>query len=127
MIGRIRFSLQGLLQLIAPRRSTRRPDGAQKEVIRGKKEVIRGSAGNVIIVKSPNTEYFKEAIFILCDDLFARRGVSSRELLDEARRAAEDCCGELVPPRDLTPWWHLVFFLLGAAACLLVLTLLKLF
>ena len=91
------------------------------------KEVIRGSAGNVIIVKSPNTEYFKEAIFILCDDLFARRGVSSRELLDEARRAAEDCCGELVPPRDLTPWWHLVFFLLGAAACLLVLTLLKLF
>ena len=120
MIGRIRFSLQGLLQLIAPRRSTRRPDGAQKEV-------IRGSAGNVIIVKSPNTEYFKEAIFILCDDLFARRGVSSRELLDEARRAAEDCCGQLVPPRDLTPWWHLVFFLLGAAACLLVLTLLKLF
>ena len=121
MIDRIRSALGGALgRLFVPRRSFAAERGREREV-------IRGSAGNVIIVKSPNTEYFKEAIFILCDDLFARRGVSSRELLDEARRAAEDCCGELVPPRDLTPWWHLVFFLLGAAACLLVLTLLKLF
>ena len=120
MIGRIRFSLQGLLQLIAPRRSTRRPAGAQKEV-------IRGSAGNVIIVKSPNTEYFKEAIFILCDDLFSRRGVSRQQLLAEARRAAADYCAGLIPPRDLRVWVYLIFFLLGALSALIVLTLLKMF
>ena len=120
MIDRLRGSLRSLSRLLAPRRGFgRRP--------RGREEVIEGTAGNVIIVKSPNTEYFKEAIFILCDDLFTRRGVSSRQLLDEARRAASDFCSGLVPERDLTKWWYLFFFLLGVAVCLAALTLLKLF
>ena len=121
MIERIRYSLRSLFCSLSQRRiRKKRASGARKEV-------IRGSAGNVIIVKSPNTEYFKEAIFILCDDLLSRRGVSEQQLLSEARRAAFDYCDELSPPRDLTAWWHLFFFLLGALSVLVALTLLKLF
>ena len=120
MIGRIRSSLQSLFRALPPRRGAKR--AARKQ-----KEVIEGSAGNVIIVKSPNTEYFKEAIFILCDDLFSRRGVSRQQLLCEARRAAEDYCSGLVPARDLRVWVYLIFFLLGALSALVALILLNLF
>ena len=117
MIGRLREALGSLPALLA-RRTYGSPAG-------GEKEVIQGSAGNVIIVKSPNTEYFKEAIFILCDDLFARRGVDRRQLLREARRAARDYVSARVPPRELRGLWNLLFFLLGAASALAVLVILE--
>ena len=80
------------------------------------KEVIRGSAGNVIIVKSPNTEYFKEAIFILCDDLFTRRGVSRAQILREAQRAAWGYTDAHTPQRSVTILTRVFYFLLGAVA-----------
>ena len=120
MIERIRSSLRNLFCSRSLRRGERRAARAQKEV-------IEGSAGNVIIVKSPNTEYFKEAIFILCDDLFSRRGISRQQLLGEARRAAEDYCDGIVPASDLRVWVYLIFFLLGALTVLVVLTVLKFF
>ena len=102
------------------------PRRAQEQVEKNEKEVIEGSAGNVIIVKSPNTEYFKEAIFILCDDLFARSGVSRQQLLREARRAALNYTAAHVPPREHAAFRLLGFYLLGAASSLLVLLLFKL-
>ena len=112
--------LKGALRSLAARRVPCEKSGGKRE-----KEVIQGSAGNVIIVKSPNTEYFKEAIFILCDDLFTRRGVSRQQLLREARRAAQDYVCEHVPPRDLSVLRSVFFYLLGAASGLAVLTLLN--
>ena len=90
------------------------------------KEVIRGSAGNVIIVKSPNTEYFKEAIFILCDDLFTRRGVDRKQLMREAREAAFSYVSDCVPPKSSGFLRFLVPFLLGMSSCFALLTLLRL-
>ena len=90
------------------------------------KEVIRGSAGNVIIVKSPNTEYFKEAIFILCDDLFTRRGVDRKQLMREAKEAAFSYVSDCVPPKSSGFLRFLVPFLLGMSSCFALLTLLKL-
>ena len=120
MTERLTCSLRSFWGSFSARRGKNtRAGGAEKEV-------IRGSAGNVIIVKSPNTEYSKEAIFILCDDLLTRRGVSRQQLLDEARRAAADYCSSLVPRRDLSFWLYLLFFLLGALSVLIVLTLMKL-
>ena len=118
MSGRFMGALREHLSLFFARPRSRKE--------KKQKEVIRGSAGNVIIVKSPNTEYFKEAIFILCDDLFARRGVNRQQLMREARRAARDYVSERVPPRDLRALWHIVFFLLGALSSLAVLMLLEL-
>ena len=117
MSGGLKRAFRGLSSFLERRRTPRQ---------REEKEVIQGSAGNVIIVKSPNTEYFKEAIFILCDDLFARRGVNRQQLVREARRAARDYVSERVPPRDLRALWHIVFFLLGALSSLAVLMLLEL-
>ena len=119
MIGPLGDRLRSLSRRMVPRRRAARESS--------EKEVIQGRAGNVIIVKSPNTEYFKEAIFILCDDLFTRRGVNSRELLREAKQAADEYCAEHAPPREPTALWHVFYFLLGAASCLAALMLLKLF
>ena len=118
MIGRLKVALRGFTALFA-RRSESRPDEYGKEV-------IQGVAGNVIIVKSPNTEYFKEAIFILCDDLLTRRGADRNLLLREARRAAQRYVSERVPPQKAGVHRFLVPFLLGASSCYVVLSLLKL-
>ncbi len=118
MIGRLKGALRGLGAFFSKKVEDRTEPG--------EREVIQGSAGNVIIVKSPNKEYFQEAIFILCDDLFARRGTSRQKLLREARRAAGEYVSEHVPPRELTLLWHVVFYLLGAVSALAVLTVLKL-
>ncbi len=120
MIGRLRDALQGISLCFCARRT---PAGSEEEG----KEVIEGRTGNVIIVKSPNTEYFKEAIFILSDDLFTRSGISRQQLLRQARRAARAYVSAHVPPRDLTTLWCLFFFLSGAAVCLAVLLLCRLF
>ncbi len=118
MIGRLKEAFRDLTELF-----TRRYESARDS---GEKEVIQGSTGNVIIVKSPNTEYFKEAIFILCDDPFTRRGVDRKQLMREARRAARDYVSARVPPRDLTALRHLLFYLLGVVSSLAVLVLLEL-
>lgn len=116
MIGRISGAIgHTLARLFTPR---------LRPAADSKREVISGSAGNVIIVKSPNTEYFKEAIFILCDDLFTRQGVDQRQLLREARRAAVSYTAAHTPPRSHGVLLRLVYFLLGAllsALCLLFL------
>ena len=117
MIGRLKEAMRSVAALFTQRR-VRCGEKAEKEV-------IQGVAGNVIIVKSPNTEYFKEAIFILRDDLFARRGVDSRQLLRQAREAAREYVSDRVPSRELTVLQHILFYLFGAASVLLVLILLQ--
>ena len=110
MIGRLREAVRGAARRAAQRRVACPDSGA--------KEVIQGCAGNVIIVKSPNTEYFKEAIFILSEDLFARRGVDRAQLLRQARSAAGAYVSARVPPRGRGAWRALAFYLLGALSAL---------
>lgn len=83
-------------------------------------EVIRGTAGNAIIVKSPDTEYFKEAIFILREDALTRSGVSRKQILRDAKRAAGAYTASRVPRRSRAPVPQWLCFLLGAATCLAV-------
>ena len=110
MIGRLRGAIGSRLRALFS-------SGAGKHAgRRDGKEVIQGSAGNVIIVKSPNTEYFKEAIFILCDDLFTRRGVSRAQILREAQRAAWGYTDAHTPQRSVTILTRVFYFLLGAVA-----------
>ena len=51
--------------------------------------VVKGMHRRVVIVKSPNPRIFEEAIFIIRED-FLQKGSSSEEVLDEARRAADE-------------------------------------
>jgi len=52
-------------------------------------EVIKGCSRRVIVVKSPDSRLFEEAIFILRDDVFKNRQKSDRQILTEARAAAD--------------------------------------
>ena len=108
MSGRFMGALRERLSLFFARPRSRKE--------KKQKEVIRGSAGNVIIVKSPNTEYFKEAIFILCDDLFTRRGVNSAQILREAQQAAWGYTAAHTPQRSVTVLTRVLYFLLGTVA-----------
>lgn len=50
--------------------------------------MVKGIARQVVVVKSPDQKLFEQAIFLLREDAI-ERGVSERELLEEARRIAD--------------------------------------
>jgi len=51
--------------------------------------VVKGISRRVVVVDSPDQRFFEQAIFIVRNDA-AGEGVSSRELVEEARRVARD-------------------------------------
>lgn len=51
--------------------------------------MVKGISRRVIVVKSPDPEYFEEAIFIIRDDMFSKDGVSPEQVLKEAQRVAD--------------------------------------
>lgn len=50
--------------------------------------MVKGTARQVVVVKSPDQKLFEQAIFLLREDAL-ERGVGERELLEEARRVAD--------------------------------------
>ena len=52
--------------------------------------MVKGSSKRVVVVESPDKRFFEPAIFIVGA---AARGVTSRELLEEARRVAKGYTG----------------------------------
>lgn len=81
--------------------------------------VIRGGMRRVLVLR-PCGSIFQEAVFILRDDYFQTPGVSRRELLREAKRAAEGYVDENLGGRP-SPLSALLFFALGAASAVLAL------
>lgn len=53
--------------------------------------MVRGTSRRVIVVDSPDTELFEQAIFIVRNDAAARSGVTAQKLVDEACRVARSC------------------------------------
>jgi len=52
--------------------------------------MVKGISKRVVVIKSPDPEVFEEAIFIVREDFFRQGGVSSDELVRQARRVALD-------------------------------------
>ena len=52
--------------------------------------VVKGTSKRIVVVKSPDPRVFEQAIFIVRNDA-AGEGVTSRELVEEARRVARSC------------------------------------
>lgn len=50
--------------------------------------VVKGLSKKVIIVKSPDPKIFEQAIFIVRDDYLSTQGVGQKELLKQAKQAA---------------------------------------
>lgn len=83
--------------------------------------VVRGNMRRVLVLKPPGA-IFQEAVFILRDDYFQTPGLSQRDLLLQARSAAENYLSETFPrdPHAL-PLPALPVFMLGAACAVLAL------
>lgn len=50
--------------------------------------MVRGTSRRVIVVESPDTSLFEQAIFIVRNDALHRDGVTAQQLVDEACRVA---------------------------------------
>lgn len=79
--------------------------------------MVRGISRRVVVVESPDQRFFEQAIFIVRNDA-AGEGVTSRELVEEAKRVARNYAvgnhGKLSRAwRDLSP---AVYAFMGAAA-----------
>ena len=69
--------------------------------------MVRGTSRRVIVVESPDTNLFEQAIFIVRNDALSKDGVTAQQLVDEvaaspgairARTArAGRCCGAARP------------------------------
>ena len=54
--------------------------------------MVKGISRRVVVVDSPDRRFFEQAIFIVRNDA-AGEGVTSRELVEEARRVARSYTG----------------------------------
>lgn len=82
--------------------------------------MVKGLSRKVIIVKSPDPKIFEQAIFIVRDDFLASQGIGQKELLRQAKQAANGYVNQ-------TYGWHrfrnlhpLLFCAIGAAVVLLI-------
>ena len=77
--------------------------------------MVKGISRKVVVVDSPDQRFFEQAIFIVRNDA-AGEGVTSRELVEEARRVARDYTGGSGSFsrtwREISP---MVYTLMGAA------------
>lgn len=83
--------------------------------------MVKGISRRVVVVDSPDPRFFEQAIFIVRNDA-AGEGVSSRELVEEAKRIARNYAGGSHGRlsrawRDLNP---ALYALMGAAGIGLV-------
>ncbi len=83
--------------------------------------MVKGISRRVVVVDSPDQRFFEQAIFIVRNDA-AGEGVTSRELVEEAKRVARSYAGSSHSRlsrawRDLSP---ALYTLMGAAGIGLV-------
>lgn len=55
--------------------------------------MVKGISRRVIVLDAPDQHFFEQAIFIVRNDA-AGEGVTSRELVEEARRVARGCVSD---------------------------------
>lgn len=76
--------------------------------------VVKGLSRKVIIVKSPDPKIFEQAIFIVRDDYLSNQGIGQKELLRQARAAANGYVGSVSGWRHRLRLTPLTVALLGA-------------
>ena len=82
--------------------------------------MVKGTSRRVIVVNSPDTELFEQAIFIVRRDIAEKEGITAQALVDEACRVARSYSRAHAPKRPplraagFLPWC-LAAILLGGA------------
>ncbi len=72
-----------------PKRLKSEERGSNKEG----RDVVKGTARRVIVVRSPDPNVFEEAIFLVKEEYMRSPGVTQSQLLSEARKAAAGYIG----------------------------------
>lgn len=68
--------------------------------------MVKGTSRRVIVVESPDPNYFEQAIFIVRNDVYERQGVTSAQVLSEACRIARSYAATVaVPLWKRIPLW----------------------
>ena len=83
----------------------------------GDVEVIKGTSKRVIVVKSPDPGIFEQAIFIIREDFAGQNGVSEKDVLLQARRAANAYLGSGRTRRQRLTRLRAALFAAAGAAC----------
>lgn len=81
--------------------------------------MVKGISRRVVVVDSPDRRYFEQAIFIVRNDA-AGEGVSARELVEEARRVAQEYTGGAGLQKRINQLPPVLWALTGAGVCALV-------
>ena len=71
--------------------------------------MVRGTSRRVIVVESPDTNLFEQAIFIVRNDALSKDGVTAHQLVDEACRVARSYTRSHSTRRPLLrcgPWYQ---------------------
>lgn len=85
--------------------------------------MVKGTSRRVIVVDSPDPEFFEQAIFIVRNDVYERQGVTAQQVLGEACRIARGYAATAAKPLwKKIPWW--VWTLCAATTMLMVLLML---
>lgn len=74
--------------------------------------MVKGISRQVVVVRTPDTKLFEQAIFLVRDGALPRQGVTEEDILREAGRVAGAC----VPKPRLIPLWQRALCALGGAA-----------
>ena len=77
--------------------------------------MVKGISRRVVVVEAPDQRFFEQAIFIVRNDA-AGNGVTSRELVEEARRVAKNYAGGGKTGRRMGELNPAIYALMGAAA-----------
>ena len=77
--------------------------------------MVKGISRRVVVVEAPDQRFFEQAIFIVRNDA-AGNGVTSRELVEEARRVAKNYAGGGKTGRRMGELSPAIYALMGAAA-----------
>ena len=68
--------------------------------------MVKGTSRRVIVVDSPDPDYFEQAIFIVRNDVYERQGVTAQQVLGEACRIARGYAATAAKPLwKKIPWW----------------------
>lgn len=83
--------------------------------------MVKGISRRVVVLEAPDRRFFEQAIFIVRNDA-AGEGVTSEQLVEEARRVARNCAaGTGGRTRGFWRRWSpIVYTLLGAGSIGLV-------
>ena len=66
--------------------------------------MVKGVSRRVIVVKSPDTRFFEQAIFIVKEEALLQKGVTPEQIMEEACRVADGYVRKNIKGGRISGW-----------------------